>query len=87
MPAGRAPRRPSAARSTGPGTAPARRPPGPAAALADDHRGTEEALRASGLPYTLLRNGWYHENYTENLAPVLEHGTVVAAAVAAALKA
>ncbi|RSM94264.1 NAD(P)-dependent oxidoreductase, partial [Streptomyces sp. WAC 01420] len=26
------------------------------------------------------RNGWYHENYTENLAPVLEHGAVVAAA-------
>ncbi|MEU6403635.1 SDR family oxidoreductase [Streptomyces sp. NPDC046985] len=50
------------------------------AALADDHRGTEEALRASGLPYTLLRNGWYNENYTEQLAPVLEHGAVVHAA-------
>jgi NAD(P)H dehydrogenase (quinone) len=50
------------------------------AALADDHRATEEALLASGLPYTLLRNGWYHENYTENLAPVLEHHAVVAAA-------
>ncbi|MDG9717023.1 SDR family oxidoreductase [Streptomyces sp. DH24] len=50
------------------------------AALADDHRGTEEAILASGVPYTLLRNGWYHENYTEQLAPVLEHGAVVAAA-------
>ncbi|CAM5543367.1 SDR family oxidoreductase [Streptomyces griseomycini] len=50
------------------------------AALADDHRGTEEVLLGSGLPYTLLRNGWYHENYTENLAPVLEHHAVVAAA-------
>lgn len=50
------------------------------AALADDHRGTEEALLASGLPYVLLRNGWYNENYTENLAPVLEHGAVVQAA-------
>ncbi|MER5911137.1 SDR family oxidoreductase [Streptomyces sp. NPDC001982] len=50
------------------------------AALADDHRATEKALLASGLPYTLLRNGWYHENYTENLAPVLEHNAVVAAA-------
>ncbi|MEV5173593.1 SDR family oxidoreductase [Streptomyces flaveolus] len=50
------------------------------AALADDHRATEQALLASGLPYSLLRNGWYHENYTENLAPVLEHGAVVAAA-------
>ncbi|MFE9901300.1 SDR family oxidoreductase [Streptomyces achromogenes] len=50
------------------------------AALADDHRATEQVLRASGLPYTLLRNGWYHENYTEHLAPVLEHGAVVQAA-------
>ncbi|MFH8764592.1 SDR family oxidoreductase [Streptomyces althioticus] len=50
------------------------------ASLADDHRGTERALLDSGVPYVLLRNGWYHENYTENLAPVLEHGAVVAAA-------
>jgi NAD(P)H dehydrogenase (quinone) len=50
------------------------------AALADDHRGTEEAILGSGVPYALLRNGWYHENYTENLAPVLEHNAVVAAA-------
>ncbi|MEU5892899.1 SDR family oxidoreductase [Streptomyces sp. NPDC047461] len=50
------------------------------AALADDHRGTEEALLASGLPYALLRNGWYHENYTENLAPVLQYGAVTQAA-------
>ncbi|MFG2572951.1 SDR family oxidoreductase [Streptomyces sp. NPDC048481] len=50
------------------------------AALADDHRATEQALLASSVPYTLLRNGWYHENYTENLAPVLEHDAVVAAA-------
>ncbi|MFB6843811.1 SDR family oxidoreductase [Streptomyces sp. NPDC056373] len=50
------------------------------AALADDHRGTEEILLGSGVPYALLRNGWYHENYTENLAPVLEHNAVVAAA-------
>jgi NAD(P)H dehydrogenase (quinone) len=32
------------------------------------------------VPYALLRNGWYNENYTENLAPVLEHSAVVAAA-------
>ncbi|SMF17040.1 SDR family oxidoreductase [Streptomyces sp. Amel2xC10] len=50
------------------------------AALADDHRATERALTASGVPYTLLRNGWYHENYTEQLAPVLEHDAVVSAA-------
>ena len=50
------------------------------AALADDHRATEKAILASGLPYSLLRNGMYNENYTENLAPVLEHGAVVQAA-------
>ncbi|MGW3565628.1 SDR family oxidoreductase [Streptomyces sp. NPDC000941] len=52
---------------------------GPAAdfTLADEHKVTEQAIQASGLPYALLRNGWYHENYTEQLAPVLEHGAVV----------
>ncbi|MFI0777798.1 SDR family oxidoreductase [Streptomyces sp. NPDC021212] len=55
---------------------------GPAAdfRLADEHRVTEQAITESGLPYSLLRNGWYNENYTERLAPVLEHGAVVAAA-------
>ncbi|MFC8665951.1 SDR family oxidoreductase [Streptomyces sp. NPDC057199] len=50
------------------------------AALADDHRGTEAAILESGVTYALLRNGWYNENYTENLAPVLEHNAVVQAA-------
>ncbi|MFJ9035293.1 SDR family oxidoreductase [Streptomyces sp. NPDC102406] len=49
-------------------------------ALADEHKVTEQAILDSGLPYTFLRNGWYHENYTENLAPVLEHGAVLASA-------
>ncbi|MDN3295540.1 SDR family oxidoreductase [Streptomyces ficellus] len=46
--------------------------------LAAEHRITERLILDAGLPYTLLRNGWYTENYTENLAPVLEHGAVVA---------
>ncbi|WP_314174779.1 SDR family oxidoreductase [Streptomyces winkii] len=50
------------------------------AALGDDHRGTEKVIEGSGLPYVLLRNNWYSENYTEQLAPVLEHGAVVQAA-------
>jgi NAD(P)H dehydrogenase (quinone) len=50
------------------------------AALADDHRGTEAAILESGLPYTLLRNGWYNENYTEQLAPVLQYNAVTQAA-------
>ncbi|WP_328845823.1 SDR family oxidoreductase [Streptomyces sp. NBC_00258] len=50
------------------------------AALADDHRDTEAAVLESGVTYAFLRNGWYNENYTENLAPVLEYGAVVQAA-------
>ncbi|MFB8073844.1 SDR family oxidoreductase [Streptomyces californicus] len=45
--------------------------------LADEHRATEQLVLDSGLPYTFLRNGWYTENYTANLAPVLEHRAVV----------
>ncbi|MEU0954045.1 SDR family oxidoreductase [Streptomyces niveus] len=48
--------------------------------LAAEHKATERLILESGLPYTFLRNGWYTENYTENLGPVLEHGAVVAAA-------
>ncbi|MFI8436583.1 SDR family oxidoreductase [Streptomyces sp. NPDC079020] len=45
--------------------------------LAAEHKVTERLILDSGLPYTFLRNGWYTENYTANLAPVLEHGAVV----------
>ncbi|MFJ9802347.1 SDR family oxidoreductase [Streptomyces wuyuanensis] len=48
--------------------------------LAAEHKVTEQAILDSGLPYTFLRNGWYTENYTEQLAPVLEHGAVVTSA-------
>ncbi|MFF6789271.1 NmrA family NAD(P)-binding protein [Streptomyces filamentosus] len=46
--------------------------------LAAEHKETEALILASGLPHTFLRNGWYSENYTANLAPVLAHGAVVA---------
>ncbi|MET9372917.1 NAD(P)H-binding protein [Streptomyces sp. NPDC002992] len=46
--------------------------------LAAEHKETERLILDSGLPYTFLRNGWYTENYTANLAPVLAHGAVVA---------
>ncbi|MEU9357417.1 SDR family oxidoreductase [Streptomyces sp. NPDC048301] len=45
--------------------------------LAAEHKVTERLILDSGLPYTFLRNGWYTENYLD-LAPVLEHGAVVA---------
>ncbi|TQK71768.1 SDR family oxidoreductase [Nocardioides sp. SLBN-35] len=49
-------------------------------ALAAEHRATEEAILASGLPHTFLRNSWYLENYTDQLATYAEHGTVLGAA-------
>lgn len=30
--------------------------------FAGDHYGTEQAINASGIPYTIFRNGWYQEN-------------------------
>lgn len=45
--------------------------------LADEHRETEAALRESTVPFVVLRNGWYTENYTGSLAPALEHGAIL----------
>ena len=44
--------------------------------LMSDHRATEENLAASGLTTTILRNGWYVENYTGQVPTYLEHGMV-----------
>ncbi|MEO7270048.1 MAG: SDR family oxidoreductase [Knoellia sp.] len=49
-------------------------------ALAAEHKATEEALAASGLPTALLRNSWYVENYTAQIPVQLEHGVVLGAA-------
>lgn len=49
-------------------------------ALASDHQETERALRNSGIPHVLLRNGWYLENYTEQLEGYLQHGSVFGSA-------
>ena len=48
--------------------------------LAAEHQATEEVLRASGVPFTLLRNSWYLENYTGQLAVHLQHGAVLGSA-------
>jgi NAD(P)H dehydrogenase (quinone) len=48
--------------------------------LAEEHLATEAAIRQSGLPYVFLRNGWYTENYTGNLAPALTHGAILGCA-------
>ncbi|MBV7493803.1 SDR family oxidoreductase [Pseudomonas sp. PDM24] len=48
--------------------------------LADEHHATEAALKASGLSYTLLRNGWYTENYTGFAGVALANGALFGSA-------
>jgi NAD(P)H dehydrogenase (quinone) len=48
--------------------------------LARDHIATEAALQDSGLATTILRNGWYTENYTGGLAAAVQHGAIIGAA-------
>lgn len=48
--------------------------------LANEHVATEKALAESGIPYALLRNGWYTENYLASAPPALEHGVFIGAA-------
>ncbi|MBX0301912.1 SDR family oxidoreductase [Cryobacterium sp. 1639] len=42
--------------------------------LAPEHKATEEALRESGVAFTILRNGWYTENYAAAVQQARETG-------------
>ncbi len=44
--------------------------------LASEHLPTEKILRASGITYTILRNGWYTENYTQSISQNITAGAV-----------
>jgi len=48
--------------------------------LAEEHLDTEAALKASGLAYTLLRNGWYTENYTASIPGAVAGGAFLGSA-------
>lgn len=48
--------------------------------MAAEHIVTEAALRASGLGWVFLRNGWYTENHLMTLPVVLENGEVIGSA-------
>jgi NAD(P)H dehydrogenase (quinone) len=48
--------------------------------LAQDHIVTEAALKGSGLAYTILRNGWYTENYTGSLSGAVAAGAMIGSA-------
>lgn len=45
--------------------------------LADSHRETERMIAASGLPYAILRNSWYIENYLIGADAAMEHGALL----------
>ncbi len=44
--------------------------------LASEHVATEALLKKSGIPFVILRHGWYSENYTASLANVISLGTL-----------
>ncbi|MCU4179236.1 SDR family oxidoreductase [Bosea sp. BH3] len=48
--------------------------------LAEEHRQTEALIAASGLDHSLLRNGWYTENYAASIPPALQHGAFIGSA-------
>ena len=45
-----------------------------------EHVDTEQYLAASGIPYALLRNGWYTENYLASAPAALAHGVFIGSA-------
>lgn len=45
-----------------------------------EHVETEKMLADSGIPYALLRNGWYSENYLASAPAALTHGVFIGAA-------
>jgi len=48
--------------------------------LAEEHTATERELKKAGIPYTLLRNGWYTENYTNSIPGALAGGAFIGSA-------
>lgn len=48
--------------------------------LAEEHRITEAALAASGIPHTVLRNGWYSENYADSIKGAVAGGAFIGSA-------
>jgi NAD(P)H dehydrogenase (quinone) len=51
----------------------------PSFALGADHKATEDAIKQSGLRYTILRNGWYIENYIPAMHTAAHSGVLTAA--------
>ena len=56
------------------------KPENSAVVFAPDHAGTEQAILASGAPYTILRNAWYQENLLMSLPAAFASGTLYTSA-------
>ncbi len=48
--------------------------------LAGEHLFTEKLLKESGIAFTILRNGWYTENYTSSIPSAVQAGVFVGSA-------
>ncbi|MBG0561094.1 SDR family oxidoreductase [Actinoplanes aureus] len=48
--------------------------------LAPEHLATEQVIAASGIPYAVLRNGWYFENYAGQFGTALATGAFAGSA-------
>jgi NAD(P)H dehydrogenase (quinone) len=48
--------------------------------VAPEHKETEELIAASGIPAVILRNNWYHENYTGSAAQAAASGVLLGSA-------
>jgi NAD(P)H dehydrogenase (quinone) len=48
--------------------------------LAAEHQATEAVLKDSGVPFAILRNSWYLENYTDQLPGTLAQGALAGSA-------
>lgn len=49
--------------------------PGNSVIFAPEHYGTEQAIKETGLSYTIFRNGWYQENLLMALPSALASGS------------
>ncbi|MCW4384704.1 SDR family oxidoreductase [Salinibacterium sp. SYSU T00001] len=47
-------------------------------ALAPEHKATEKVVRESGIPFALLRNNWYTENYVQVAEQAQYTGLIIA---------
>jgi NAD(P)H dehydrogenase (quinone) len=48
--------------------------------LSDEHFATETAVKTAGIPFTILRNGWYTENYTGSVPGAVAGGALLGSA-------